>query len=256
MARNFFTDEMAGVRVASGDVETVSDEEGYFDLTIPALPPGWHTAPLELPDHGVRVAAPVVVPAPEAQLGIISDIDDTILRTGAYWLPRNLWTTATTFISDRVVFEDTIDFIRQCQADINPVFFVSSSPWNLHTYLNTVFEANGVPKGPMFLRDLGISESQFIKSSHGSHKGSAIDSILAANPELDFMLIGDTGQHDAIVYHDAVGRHPGRIKRVVLRHAGRVDDADNEALEALRRSQVDVFTGKTLEPLIEADPRQ
>ncbi|SOE18722.1 uncharacterized protein DUF2183 [Hoeflea halophila] len=250
MARNFITNEMPGVRIVSGDVETVTDEEGYFQLVIPALPPGWQTAELSLRDHESTAHASVQVPSPEADIGIISDIDDTVMRTGAYWLPRNLWTTATTFVSNREVFEDTAAFIRQSQAGINPVFYVSSSPWNLHPYLNQVFDTHKVPNGPFFLRDLGISETKFIKSSHGSHKGDAIDTIVAANPGLQFILIGDSGQHDAIVYLNAIKRHPGRIRQVVLRRAGKIDDADLKAAEAIRQTEVDFFSGPSLEPLL------
>lgn len=251
MARNFFTDEMTGVKVVSGVAETVTDEEGYFQLLIPPMAAGWHGAPLALPDHDRQFETQVMVPAPDARFGIISDIDDTVMRTGAYWLPRNLWTTATTFITNREVFDDTIALLNHLQAGLNPVFYVSSSPWNLHRYLNTVFDAHGVPKGPMFLRDLGISDKQFIKSSHGSHKGDAIDTILAANPSIDFVLIGDSGQHDAIVYHDAIVRHPGRIRQVVLRQAGKIDDADLDAAEAIRRMDVELFTGESVAPLLE-----
>ena len=253
MARNFLTSEMAGVRVASGSAETVTDEEGYFQLTIPTMPPGWQTAQLTLPNYGSEAQATIQVPSPDAKIGVISDIDDTVMRTGAYWLPRNLWTTATTFVSDREIFQDTVAFIRQCQAGKNPVFYVSSSPWNLHAYLNQVFDTHDVPKGPFFLRDLGISETQFIKSSHGSHKGEAIDTILAANPGLDFILIGDSGQHDATVYQDAIERHPGRIRQVVLRTAGKLDDIDVAAANTLRQKDLDFFSGLTLEPLLSDD---
>jgi phosphatidate phosphatase APP1 len=246
MARNFFTAEMPGVRVASGDVETLSDEEGYFQLTVPALPLGEHAVALRLPDHDTQIEAAILVPEADAKLGIISDIDDTVMRTGAFSLARNLWTTATTFITDREVFADTVAVLKRLQGDANPVFYVSSSPWNLHAYLSAVFEASGVPRGPMFLRDFGVSQTMFITSTHGSHKGDAIDTILAANPGLDFVLIGDSGQHDALVYHDAIVRHPGRIKQVLLRHAGPIDQTDRDAAEAIRRSKVDLIMAEFL----------
>ncbi|MBO6675812.1 MAG: DUF2183 domain-containing protein [Rhizobiales bacterium] len=253
MARNFFTAEMPGVRVASGDVETLSDEEGYFQLTVPALPPGAHHVALRLPDYDTQTETTILVPEADAKLGIVSDIDDTVMRTGAFSLARNLWTTATTFITDREVFADTVALLKKLQGDANPVFYVSSSPWNLHSYLNQVFEANGVPSGPMFLRDLGVSESKFIKSTHGSHKGNAIDTILAANPGLEFVLIGDSGQHDALVYHDAIIRYPGRIKQVVLRHAGPIDQADRVAADAIRRSNVDLVMAEELDLAADAE---
>ncbi len=75
----------------------------------------------------------------------------------------------------------------------------------------------GLPLGPFFLRDLGISQSQFITGTHGDHKTERIETILAANPHLQFTLVGDTGQHDPHIYADIVARHPDRVTQVILR---------------------------------------
>lgn len=89
------------------------------------MAPGWQTVQVTLPDYDHRVEATIIVPSPDAELGMISDIDDTVIRTGAYWLPRSLWTTATTFISDRGVFQDTVALLQQLHARTNAVFHVS-----------------------------------------------------------------------------------------------------------------------------------
>lgn len=246
MARNFITRELADVEVVAGGNRGLSDEEGYFALEGPALPPGRQEIEVELPAAGVRRNAIVHVTDPRAAIGVISDIDDTVLKTGAYFALLNFWTTITTAASRRKTFADTVSLIRTLCGTVNPVFYVSSSPWNLHAYLQTIFAANGVPDGPMFLRDLGLSEDKFIKSSHGSHKGEAIDTILAANPSLKFILIGDTGQHDATVYLDAIRRHPGRIVKVILRQAGRPDSHDAGAQAKLAETGVGLFVGADL----------
>ncbi|CAN0581096.1 unnamed protein product, partial [Ectocarpus sp. 12 AP-2014] len=214
--------------------------------------PGEHQIVIDLPDHDVQTSARVVVPSQQASIGVISDIDDTVMKTGAHNLALNLWTTATTFLSDREVFQDTAQLLKQLHDGTNPVFYVSSSPWNLHSYLTSVFTTHDVPKGPLFLRDMGLSATKFVTESHGSHKGDAIDTILAANPTLDFVLIGDSGQHDAVVYHDAIERHPGRIRQVILRTAGQIDEADRQAAEAIRASKVDLYTGADLSSLLKS----
>lgn len=247
MARNFATWEMAEIDVKCGEVTTTTGEEGYFRLELPRS----HYRPgeqiISLPEYGAQVAADAVITSSVARFGIISDIDDTIMKTEAWALYRNVWNTVTGNARTRHVFADSARFISTLHDEINPVFYVSSSPWNLYRFLTDVFAHNDVVKGPMFLRDLGIDDSKFIKSSHGSHKGAAIDDILAANPDLEFVLIGDTGQHDAQVYHDAIKRHPGRIRFVALRHAGTVDADDDAALEALKRSSVACYQGASFE---------
>jgi phosphatidate phosphatase APP1 len=242
----FATDEVAEVRIAAGGVEALSDEEGYFTLLLPR-PNGrelWWEVEAHLPDHPpVKAVLAAQITAPDAQFGIISDIDDTVLETGAYSLARNLWTSLTGNALTRHVFPDSVQLIRTLHADRNPVFFVSSSPWNMFQFLQSIFARFDLPRAPMFLRDLGLSETQFITGTHGDHKGASIDAILSANPTLPFVLVGDTGQHDAHVYLDAHRRHPGRIARVLLREPGPgPDDQSRIAIDTLRQEGVDVFS--------------
>jgi phosphatidate phosphatase APP1 len=195
---------------------TRSDAEGYVRLELPRGEHhrGWNEVHLEIEGlPATRTGFPVLVPPREARLGVISDVDDTMMRTGAYSLWRNLWTTFTGSALTREVFADAVELVARLHDGANPVFYVSSSPWNLHHFLDAVFARVELVPGPMFLRDLGLTGAR----GHGDHKGAAIDAILAANPGLPFVLIGDTGQKDAFVYRDAIRRHPGRIERVILR---------------------------------------
>ncbi|MBJ3764072.1 DUF2183 domain-containing protein [Maribius pontilimi] len=246
----FLTDEVAHVDVTAPghDITVQSDEEGYITVEVPVADPkpGWYDVALEIAgDPDSRKIFRAMIPSPDARLGVVSDIDDTMMHTGAYSLARNLWTTFTGSATSRRVFPDSIVLMDHLSNHgRNPIFFVSSSPWNLHAFLERVFDRAGLAAGPMFLRDLGISETQFISGTHGDHKGSAIDRILNANPDLPFILIGDTGQHDAEVYLEACHRHGGRIPAVILREPGPgPDDASRAAMAAIRRLGVIVAHG-------------
>lgn len=250
MALHFVTREVGDVEVDVAGVRCRSDEEGYFTACIPVTDLKTEHLTLKLPLQGYECQAPIIITDADAELCIISDIDDTIMQTGAFSLARNIWTTLTGSVESRKVFADTVALIRLRQAEINPVFYVSSSPWNLHGFLDAVFQRNDVPFGPMFLRDFGINETQFIKSSHGSHKGDSIDAIIAANPGLKFILIGDTGQHDGQVYLDAITRHKAEIIEVCLRRAGPLDDLDTEVAAKIRDTGVAFYTGASFAPLM------
>lgn len=99
----------------------------------------------------------------------------------------------------------------------NPIFYVSSSPWNLYDLLQDFFHIEELPNGPLFLRDFGITPEQFIVGGHGSHKREAIDELLETHPELPFLLIGDSGQEDPEIYAAVARDHPERILVVYIR---------------------------------------
>jgi phosphatidate phosphatase APP1 len=248
MASLFFTSEVADVPVEGGGASARTDEEGYFTFTAPRgdLAPGWRPVPVRVVGRPeTEVAVEVLVAAPTAPALVISDIDDTVLKTGAYSLARNLWTSLTGNALTRRIFPDTAALLRRFAEAGAPVFYVSSSPWNLHHFLTSVFAANRVPKGPMFLRDLGINPQP---GGHHGHKSAAIDAVLAAHPDLPAVLIGDTGQQDPAIYAAAAARRPGRVAAVYLReprpHAAR-DVA--EAVAALRRQGVAVTVGPSFD---------
>ncbi|MBM9596220.1 phosphatase domain-containing protein [Roseitranquillus sediminis] len=215
----FFTAEVAGVEVVApkSGVRGRSDPEGYVRLEMPRgdQAPGWHQVAVEIAGQPeTRTAFPVLIPRLDARLGIISDIDDTMIETGSYSLARNLWTTFTGSALTRRVFDDSVRLMAALtEGGRNPAYYVSSSPWNLHHFLDHLFAQAGLGSGPMFLRDFGLGGT----AGHQDHKTEAIAAILEANPELDFVLLGDTGQKDAFVYRDAVLRDPGRIRLVALR---------------------------------------
>ncbi len=45
----------------------------------------------------------------------------------------------------------------------NPIFYLSNSPWNPYNYLSIFLETQGFSKGPLLMRDIGISNPR-IKS--------------------------------------------------------------------------------------------
>lgn len=249
----FNTREMSDVQITCGTVQTLSDEEGYFELILPRPPnqTGWSSHTVRFGEEANSVDLTALLPTADAQFGIISDIDDTLIKTDAWSLSRNLWNSLTGNAQSRHVFPDAVDLISHLHANVNPVYYVSSSPWNLHGFLSEIFERAGLIRGPKFLRDLGISDRQFITGTHGEHKGDAIDEILAANPDLPFILMGDTGQHDAHVYYDAIVRHPGRIQRIILRTPNpKLSKSNQHWVNKIKDTQTPIFIGEDYIPLL------
>ena len=231
--RGFMTDELPGVplrvSVAGASVEAVTDAEGYFLTRLRPDPDKlarpWTRGSVELGGayRGLtgRHTTPVEVrvPAPDARFGIISDIDDTILETGVQRVGHMIRRTFTGSALTRTPFPGAADLYRDLAAGVNPVFYVSSSPWNLHAFMVAFLRHRGFPMGSVLLRDL------LGTPSGREQKAGRIREILEVHPGLPFVLIGDSGEKDPEIYADIVRACPGRILAVYIREV-RLDPGD------------------------------
>lgn len=237
MYKRFESDEVAGatlkIMLADEVHEVKSDEEGYFVLDLNPKTPVineqlWHPIPLELVhahipfEAGLRIHAEVMIPPPDAEYGVISDIDDTIVKTTATSL---LAMSRTTFLNNaktRLPFAGVAEFYKALQLGRNgkrnnPFFYVSSSPWNLYDLLKDFLDLNKIPAGPLLLRDFGLNKKEKEEEGHMGHKLKEIRQILEAYPHLNFVLVGDSGQEDPVIYREVVKQFPDRILAIYIR---------------------------------------
>ncbi|MEQ9438649.1 MAG: DUF2183 domain-containing protein [Cyclobacteriaceae bacterium] len=238
MFKRFNSDEIPFARLRAtfqGQTQDVqSDDEGYFHLNFPVkeamLDPNlmWYPVQLELLDQivngqeEVEAVGEVLIPDQKSEFGVISDIDDTVLISETNQLFKVIKLSVMENALTRMPFEGAAGFYRALAKGShgnyhNPFFYVSSSPWNLYDVLKDFFKANNIPKGPILLRDIGISPTKFIKEKHNDHKLEKIRSILDAYPDLKFVLIGDSGQHDPEIYRQVVQEYPQRILVIYIR---------------------------------------
>ena len=103
--------------------------------------------------------------------------------------------------------------------DYNPLFFVSSSPWNLYGLLSEFFHLQDIPIGPiLFLRDWGITQEEILPTDHRKFKRETIHLIMDMYPKLPFILIGDSGQEDPEIYEEVDCAYPHRILAIYIRN--------------------------------------
>jgi len=255
--KRFDADPLPHARVHASVVgarETIeADDEGFLHHWLPLPAPvnstGWHEVELTLdaPDDpdAIPGVAHVLVPPPSARFGVISDIDDTVLQsmvaTPLHAARLMLFENART----RLPFPGVAAFYRALVAggdgdEGNPIFYVSSSPWNVHDVLTEFLDAQEIPLGPLLLRDwdLGLGLAR-----NAGHKAALIGEIVATYPAMSFILIGDTSQEDPEIYTRILREHPGRILAIYIRDVG----ASAQRLDAVRALVAEVEqTGTSL----------
>ena len=242
MYRRFESDEIAGARVLAryGEAthEARTDEEGFFEILLaPAapLPPNrlWHAVdlallePLRAGQAEARASGAVLVPPASARFGVISDIDDTVLQSDATSLLRVMRATFLGNARTRLPFPGVAAFYRALLDgthgnDLNPLFYVSSSPWNLYDLLVDFFGLQNIPLGPvLFLRDWGLTPEEMLPIHNRVYKMKVIRELMDFYHDLPFMLIGDSGQEDPEIYREVVNSFPGRVPAVYIRNVSR-----------------------------------
>ena len=235
--QRFESDEVPGaplqLRYRNATFTTTSDHEGYWHASFDAAGPMsdllWDNATASLADGTLATSQPVLQVGPHARIGIISDIDDTLLQSSI-----TDWKTAAqlTFLHNartRKPLAGAAALYRALQGKHNPIFYVSSSPWNLYDLLEDFMELNGIPFGPIFLRDLGTDQGgKFLKSAGHGHKLERAKLLIERFPGLRWILLGDSGQADAELYAEAARTYGKRIAAIYIRD---VDPAADSPLD-------------------------
>jgi len=237
--RRFETDEIADAKLQitylGKTYQVTTDEEGFYNLDLelpyetPATPILMHNYKVELleapgyPDQEVSAIGPVMTLMPNASFGIISDIDDTVLQTHmtSFLKLKMLRQTFTSNAHGRSAMEGIVDLYQQLAVGAdgkreNPFFYLSDSPWNLYDTITSFMDREGLPRGPLFLRDFGFNRGER-RNKFKEHKRLKINRILTAFPDLPFVLLGDTASHDADYYLEAMKNFPNRIKAIYIR---------------------------------------
>ena len=265
------SDEVPGLRLQvtydghAREVET--GPEGYFRLDLDGLGKplpertAWETAHVRTIGAQTDQEAyevPVLAPGTAHDLALVSDIDDTIIETGATNFLKNWRRVLVDQPKDRLVVPGAPALYRMLAvhegAPLNPVFYVSSSPWNLYGFLARFMELNDIPRGPMFLKDYGLTENSLLGKGHVEHKIEAIERLLHFYPDYRFLLIGDDGQKDPAVFAQVVADVPGRVAGVFVRdvHGDGKDGKNGDHLRAIEAAGVPVYLGATMEGAKEA----
>ena len=238
MSKRWITSECPHVpvyaTVAGEKTETVTDEEGYFEMELPN-PTSAKSIQFSLPTNLAPdpVEVPVVQNDPDPEIVIISDVDDTIFISNTARLLSMVKTALTGNSLTRQVFEEIPEFYSTLRTgrdgnSRNPIHYVTSSPWNLHALIAKIFTNKQIPEGGFFMTDWGLSETDWLKESNLTHKRHAILKIMDWHPNSKVVLLGDSSQHDTEIYVSLAVDFPERIAAVAIRNVTNLQEPNHE----------------------------
>lgn len=196
----------------------VADRGGVVDAIVPiGLEPGWQEVTLSVAGSP-RVTAPVFVVDAAARFGVVSDIDDTVMVTS---LPRPLLAAWNAFVLDEhgrqpvpgmaVLYER----IAKAHPGI-PFIYLSTGAWNAAPALSRFLSRNLYPAGSMLLTDWGPTHDRFFRSGK-EHKRRELRRLAREFPQIQWLLVGDDGQHDEAIYGEFATAHAESVRAVAIR---------------------------------------
>ncbi|WP_136191872.1 App1 family protein [Actinomyces procaprae] len=207
------------VTLGGVSVRTRADREGYVDVVVRGhgLPPGWHEATLEAAG-AATVTTRVLVVAPGPRLGIVCDIDDTVMVSHVPRMFVAAWNQLVKYTSSRESVPGMAQLLTTVQQAHPgaPVIYLSTGAWNVVPTYRSFFERNGFPEGPMLMTDWGPTNTGLFRSGI-EHKRTGLRRLMIDLPEVKWLLVGDDGQHDPLIYGEAAREHSDRVAAVAIR---------------------------------------
>ena len=228
-----------------------SDRSGYLDLVAEhRLPPGVHRVSYQV--RGRRpVDAPLYIVPGQTPVGVISDVDDTIMISQV----PNHWKAAWNLLLSNPHRRSSVPGMAVLYNRIRdldprmPFFYLSASPWNVEGSIRGFIRDHGFPAGPLLLRDLDPRPKTFVPSIM-QHKMEFIHQLMADFPRMRFVLMGDDGQSDPATFAQVVRQYPDRVLAIGIRQLSPQETGlgslfKRTATQPMPVTQVPVFYGTT-----------
>lgn len=215
-------------------IHTKALKDGYFKFCIPLkheIGYGWTDYYVSIYHNGeeIREKGSYIRPF-KGDLGFISDIDDTFLVSHTRNFFKKLYILLWKNVNDRRLFEGVVPHYqalstagRNNKEERNAFFYVSSSEWNLYSFIVKFTKIHELPRAVMLLKDIKTSLADFLVTGRGNHnhKFDKIKHILEFYPHLKYTLLGDDSQHDPYLYENICKIFPQTVIAVYIRQTGR-----------------------------------
>lgn len=165
-------------------------------------------------------------------LGVISDIDDTVLDSNVVNKAKMVQNALTRSTWELQAFPDAARVLSD-YARGRPLFYISGSPWGFRERIQGFFARSGFPDGPLLLKRFS-SDPTFDQEAY---KKKHIDGVVNSLPQKRWLLFGDSGERDPEIYRRLQQEQPDRVAAIYIHWV----TADREPRNSPRFAGMTVF---------------
>ncbi|WP_348822777.1 App1 family protein [Flavobacterium aestuarii] len=215
-------------------IHTRTLDDGYFKFCIPLEKEfnfGWMDYEVSIIHKNQSIISSGSFIRPhKGNLGIISDIDDTFLVSHTNNFFKKIYILLFRNVNSRKVFKDVAAHYQALSSagrnnidEQNAFFYISSSEWNLYSFIVKFTKIHQLPRAVILLKDIKTGLADFFMSGRGdhNHKFEKIKHVVEFYPHLKYVLLGDDSQHDPLLYERICKIFPVTVKAVYIRQTGR-----------------------------------
>ncbi len=199
--------------------EISTNENGIFDLEIDYSIKSKPEISLLFQSHELEIQQeyPIFFKNSKSNIGIISDIDDTILVSHTANIIKRIGVLSFVPANKRKTIKFTQELLSLVSLNNSNVFYVSKSESNLFELLSTFIIYHQLPKGVLLLTPY-LSVRQLLYSKKGKDfKLNKILFVLNNSVNKKFILFGDDTQKDMEIYRIIANTHRKSIARIYIR---------------------------------------
>jgi phosphatidate phosphatase APP1 len=215
--------------------ETQGDDEGYFDFDIKTaknLSMGYKDIALQIEGtKGIHYTQAAIIGS-EKMLGIISDIDDTVLVSNVTNKRKLLVNMFWKNYKQREVISTMADRFQKILKENPPkepsrLFFLSGSPQHLFNYIEKFLDYHNFPKHITILKQVHGDNSDPLFDQM-AYKTEKIEELIALYPNMQWLMFGDSGEKDRDIYAFIKEKYPSKVKGYYIRNvqSGEIDFFD------------------------------
>ncbi|MDF0707460.1 App1 family protein [Muricauda sp. 334s03] len=187
-------------------------------------------------------------------LGVISDIDDTIIESFTADFFKRVSVLLFKTPKKRKPIDFTHKLFKVFEERKANTYYVSKSESNLFGTLTNFIEHSGLPKGVLFLTPYMSLWKLLSTKKAKDFKMNRIRFLIENSAEEKYILLGDDSQRDMEIYFETAKAFPKNILKIYIRQTKpKINLSKKQGIESLKNTGIPVKYFKADDDLEESD---